>query len=135
MRIQSTLARTLAAAALGVGAATALTAPANAGDRDSICEGGEICLYYSTGLSGASWTINDLSVNWFSDETFKGPGSGSGQSVDHNSASGRNRASVCDATLATGNFQFGNHVVIEDGSSMNSFNEYNNSFRSYIFCN
>ena len=135
MRINPTLARTVGAAVVGIAATAMLAAPANAGDRDAVCESGEICLYYSTNTLGGTWTINDSFIQYFSDETFKGSGGGQGSTVDNNSASGRNRATICDATLNTGTWQTGSHYVIPDGVTRSTFGSYNNQFSSYIFCN
>lgn len=138
MTARSTLLRRLAgvaaATAMAVGAVTVTAGPASAGDRDSICESGEVCLYYLTNLSGGAWTIDDSYVNWFSDEIFYGGGSGTGSSIDNNTWSGRNRASFCDVTLSTGTWQTGSHVVIDNGAQLNDFNEYRDTFSSYIFC-
>ncbi len=123
-----------AAVTMGMGMLMFTAAPASAGDRDSVCEGGEVCLYYLTDLNGGAWTINDSFVNWFSDEIFYGGGAGTGSSIDNNTWSGRNRASFCDVTLSTGTWQTGSHVEIDNGAQLNDFNEYRDTFSSYIFC-
>ncbi|WP_030693553.1 peptidase inhibitor family I36 protein [Streptomyces globisporus] len=83
----------VALAALGAGAlATAGSASAATG-KNGYLESGEFGLYYNSNTSGAVWDLYVADEN-FLGETFPGPGNGTGQPVNDNTASYYNHDSL-----------------------------------------
>ncbi|MFF0423175.1 hypothetical protein [Streptomyces sp. NPDC004520] len=84
----------IALAALGLGA-LATAGSASATERNGYLEGGEFGLYYNSGPAGAVWDLYyedpDFSAG---NQRFPGPGNGTGELVNDNTAGYNNRDSV-----------------------------------------
>ncbi|GAB2824851.1 hypothetical protein GCM10022221_23590 [Actinocorallia aurea] len=85
----------LAAVALG-GAVLATATPASAAARDGVCDSGEFCYYYNSGLSGSLSDFTDSVPDYGTEQPscydFKGAGAGKGLCVKNEAASAWNRS-------------------------------------------
>ncbi len=86
------------AAVLGLIAATAGAAPAQAAARNGICESGEFCYYYNSynqgSVSDFTASVADYGTSQPDCYEFKGPGAGQYQCIKNNAASVWNRSTV-----------------------------------------
>ena len=87
-----------AATGLVAVASIGLTAPAQASERDGLCEAGEFCYYYNRdhvgSISDFTGSVPDYGTTQPSCFEFKGAGSGQGLCIKNDAASVWNRSSV-----------------------------------------
>jgi hypothetical protein len=93
--------RTVGAAAVALALVMPLVAfaePANAADRDGVCQSGEFCYYYNSNEAGSvsdfTGSVSDYGTTEPTCYDFKGPGAGQGTCIKNNAASVWNRSSV-----------------------------------------
>jgi hypothetical protein len=104
----STIGKRVGQAALAVGGSVALvmalagTATA-ATARNGVCEPGEFCLYWGSGLTGSLSDFNGSISNYGDSQPtcydYKGPGTGKGQCVKNNARSAWNRTTANRVTV------------------------------------
>ncbi|MCZ0980795.1 hypothetical protein O1L60_22405 [Streptomyces diastatochromogenes] len=82
----------IALAALGLGT-LATAGPASAAEKNGYLESGEFGLFFNTGPAGAVWDLYYQDVDFWG-EKFPGPGNGTDDFVNDNTAGYNNRDSV-----------------------------------------
>jgi hypothetical protein len=107
-----------AAMAVGMGAVTAPAAHAAA--RDGICDAGEFCYFYNSGLAGSvsdfTGSVSDYGTNPASCYVFKSAGAGQGLCIKNNAASVWNRSSVPVTVFYNTGFGGASQVFTAGGS-------------------
>jgi hypothetical protein len=135
-----TLAGAAALAVSGLAFSLMTVAPAAAADGDSVCETGEVCLYFNSGLAGAhigwnGWVNNYSADGYHGNKVWKWPnnGNGYGAYVKNGAGSAANLDHSYKAIVWFNSFPYGSQPsgrgdVLSTWTSYNQLNvTYNNN--------